>query len=381
MPSTVYSHFGGTLVFGRSYTPSVTLSPDAEYYTISESGTITEGGKTITVPSSTVRYYVNSHYINSNSLGGYTENSYHIADHGSSETVSGSTDSISTTFTHGTDYNNLEVDLGQWFLPFGASLDDNKYYEIVIYQDSPIVSGGSFAQRQSYCEINQGGINERFDCFSARHYVVKGSDIHSENMNSSGWGLFGTVHMFISNTTSSVSISYTSYCQVYEISKKAYEQNAGTPTHDSGTQTQLEESNETQKDTNNKITDFFNGFFDNLIHVFVPEDGFFSDWFSDLNDFMSEKLGFLWSPFDFMLSFLNGVYNGSGNASIVFPELAWIDGTVIIPRTEFSFDNIGGESFQDLRDMIYFATDVILLGAVISQFYKKIKLVFEGGGD
>lgn len=107
----------------------------------------------------------------------------------------------------------------------------------------------------------------------------------------------------------------------------------------------------------------------------------FSQWFSDLNDFMSEKLGFLWSPFDFMLSFLNGVYNGSGSASIVFPELAWIDGTVIIPRTEFSFDNIGGESFQDLRDMIYFATDVILLGAVISQFYKKIKLVFEGGGD
>lgn len=138
---------------------------------------------------------------------------------------------------------------------------------------------------------------------------------------------------------------------------------------------------DTNKDTNNKITSFFNSFFDNLIGVFVPESGFFSQWFSSLNDFMAQKLGFLWSPFDFLISFLNGVYSGSGSASLVFPELAWIDGTVIIPRTEFSFDNIGGESFHSLRDMIYFATDVILLGAVISQFYKKIKLVFEGGGD
>lgn len=142
-----------------------------------------------------------------------------------------------------------------------------------------------------------------------------------------------------------------------------------------------QENSDTNKDTNNKITNFFNSFFDNLVHIFVPEDGFFSQWFSDLNTFMSQKLGFLWSPFDFLISFLNGVYSGSGSASLVFPELAWIDGTVIIPRTEFSFDNIGGESFQDLRDKIYFATDVILLGAVISQFYKKIKLVFEGGGD
>lgn len=142
-----------------------------------------------------------------------------------------------------------------------------------------------------------------------------------------------------------------------------------------------QENSDTNKDTNNKITNFFNSFFDNLVHIFVPEDGFFSQWFNSLNDFMAQKLGFLWSPFDFLLSFLNGVYSGSGSASIVFPELAWIDGTVIIPRTEFSFDNIGGESFQSLRDMIYFATDVILLGAVISQFYKKIKLVFEGGGD
>lgn len=142
-----------------------------------------------------------------------------------------------------------------------------------------------------------------------------------------------------------------------------------------------QENADTNKDTNNKITSFFNSFFDNLIGVFVPESGFFSQWFSSLNDFMAQKLGFLWSPFDFLISFLNGVYSGSGSASIVFPELAWIDGTVIIPRTEFSFDNIGGQSFSDLRDMIYFATDVILLGAVISQFYKKIKLVFEGGGD
>ena len=140
-----------------------------------------------------------------------------------------------------------------------------------------------------------------------------------------------------------------------------------------------QEGNDIAEDTNNKITSFFSSFFDNLIGVFVPESGFFSQWFSDLNTFMSQKLGFLWTPFDFIITFLNGVYSGSGSSSITFPELAWIDGTVIIPQTQFSFDNFGGQSFIELRDMIYFATDVILLGAVVSQFYQKLKLVFEGG--
>lgn len=142
-----------------------------------------------------------------------------------------------------------------------------------------------------------------------------------------------------------------------------------------------QENSDTNKDTNNKITSFFSSFFDNLIGIFVPESGFFSQWFSDLNDFMSDKLGFLWSPFDFFITFLNGVYSGSGASGITFPELTWIDGTVIIPETTIDFNIIGGSDFNELRDKIYFATDIILLGAVIHQFYQKIKLVFEGGSD
>ena len=237
---------------------------------------------------------------------------------------------------------------------------------------------------------------------SGSFFYIKGSDIlGTVNSGATPVVMFdGTRTLNLSihdSTATSIDIHehFIFTFRFYEVSKSEYLNSLNNQVNDSGTQDAInnqtskveqgnqiaQENSNTNKDTNNKITDFFSGFFDNLVHIFVPEDGFFSQWFSDLNDFMSQKLGFLWSPFDFMLSFLNGVYSGGGSASLVFPELPWIDGTVIIPRTEFSFDNIGGESFQGLRDMIYFATDVILLGAVISQFYKKIKLVFEGGGD
>lgn len=234
-------------------------------------------------------------------------------------------------------------------------------------------------------------------------YYLSSSDIYVYRIslvtycNSVSYGIVGISNQYQGfKATTDVTWTGTfplATCYFHSTSKQP---SSTVTTNDSGTQNAInnqtdtiqegndiaQEGNDIAQDTNDKVTSFFGSFFDNLIGVFVPESGFFSQWFSDLNTFMGQKLGFLWSPFDFIISFLNGVYSSSGSsAQLVFPELAWIDGTVIIPRTVFSFDNIGGQSFQDLRDMIYFSTDVILLGAVVSQFYQKIKLVFEGGSD
>lgn len=293
-------------------------------------------------------------------------------------------------------------------------VSDSGYYQLVGYFSLyyPLSTPNSFNQYLNfiggYIDFDNGSrafiVDGPSDSLSINYNYqyktyVRGRDIYGILPNNESQFLWnGTVHLNFSYSNGGLhqivtdigainaKLFYDFYC--LSSSKSAYDSYNSTPISD-GTSHDLQETNnsiaqdnaDTNKDTNNKITNFFNSFFDNLVHIFVPEDGFFSQWFSSLNDFMAQKLGFLWSPFDFMLSFLNGVYSGSGSASLVFPELAWIDGTVIIPRTDFSFDNIGGQSFQDLRDMIYFATDVILLGAVISQFYKKIKLVFEGGGD
>ena len=145
----------------------------------------------------------------------------------------------------------------------------------------------------------------------------------------------------------------------------------------------LDENNELQKEQNEtskgilgKITEFFASFFENLKGLFVPEDGYFSDFFTRLNDFFSEKLGMLYAPIDMFITFLNTIKDASSTDSgITFPELAW-DGTVIIPETKFSFDTIY-KDFPDLKEKIYFVTDVILVGAVLWLLQVKLKEVLE----
>lgn len=136
------------------------------------------------------------------------------------------------------------------------------------------------------------------------------------------------------------------------------------------------EQNETNKGILGKITDFFGSFFENLKGLFVPEDGYFSDFFNRLNDFFADKLGMLYAPIDMFITFLNTIKDASSTDSgITFPELAW-DDTVIIPETKFSFSTIT-KDFPDLQEKIYFVTDVILVGAVLWLLQMKLKEVLE----
>lgn len=136
------------------------------------------------------------------------------------------------------------------------------------------------------------------------------------------------------------------------------------------------EQNETSKGILGKITEFFASFFENLKGLFVPEDGYFSDFFTRLNDFFSEKLGMLYAPIDMFITFLNTIKDASStDLGLTFPELSW-DGTVIIPETKFSFSTIT-KDFPDLQEKIYFVTDVILVGAVLWLLQVKLKEVLE----
>lgn len=136
------------------------------------------------------------------------------------------------------------------------------------------------------------------------------------------------------------------------------------------------EQNETSKGILGKITEFFASFFENLKGLFVPEDGYFSDFFTRLNDFFSEKLGMLYAPIDMFITFLNTIKDASSTDSgITFPELAW-DGTVIIPETKFNFNTIF-KDFPGLQEKLYFVTDVIMVGAVLWLLQVKLKEVLE----
>lgn len=161
--------------------------------------------------------------------------------------------------------------------------------------------------------------------------------------------------------------------------------------NDSGTQSRLDTqiSQETTAQNTrtgilNQITSFFGSFFENIINalksLFIPEDGYFTDWFTRLNTLLSAKLGMLYAPFDLVISVLTALGSAStSEAGIPFPELAW-DGQVIIPAQTFYFSSLGS-SFNDLRDAVYFGTDVVLLFAFLVLLQRKINLVMRGSEE
>ena len=213
--------------------------------------------------------------------------------------------------------------------------------------------------------------------------LIKGS---SSNNISLGYEISGNVY---SNSTSAralffAELEYSLDIGILELSANevadSVVQNDINNSIKQGNQLQ-QEANQTGKGILGKITDFFGSFFENIINalksLFIPEDGYFSDYFNRLNDFFSEKLGFLYSPIDLFVEFLNAIQNASvdSDVGLVFPEIKWED-TVLIEKTTVNFD-IVNENMPDLQQKIYFVTDIIMIGAVIFLLEKKIDEVMQ----
>ncbi len=164
-------------------------------------------------------------------------------------------------------------------------------------------------------------------------------------------------------------------------------QNQGNSIAQEGNQI-AQEGNDIAQDTANtthsifdKISDFFAGFFDGIINalksLFIPDDEFFSDFFTRLNDFFSEKLGALYTPIDLFVRLLQAIQSASsGSAGIPFPGLKWQDTYLIEPQT-VNLQSIAAD-FDGLQDKIYFVTDVIMVGAVIWLLQSKLREVLKG---
>lgn len=145
--------------------------------------------------------------------------------------------------------------------------------------------------------------------------------------------------------------------------------------------------NDTAQDTNDtthsifdSITDFFGSFFENIINalksVFIPEDGYFEDFFQRLNDFFAEKLGMLYAPIDMFITFLTEIGDSSGSdTGITFPGVEW-EGEYIIEPTTVNLSTFT-EEFPELQEKIYFVTDIIMVGAVLLLLQHKLKEVLQ----
>lgn len=158
---------------------------------------------------------------------------------------------------------------------------------------------------------------------------------------------------------------------------------SSNPVSDVGSQakldTQIQQNNQAESTRSGilaKITEFFGSFFSNLIGVFVPEDGYFSDWFTRLNTLLADKLGMLYAPFDLLIQVLTSILNADDSfAGIPFPGIEW-DGQYLIEPFTFTFSSLG-DVYTDLQGYVYFGTDVILLLAFFGLLQDKIKHILE----
>lgn len=111
---------------------------------------------------------------------------------------------------------------------------------------------------------------------------------------------------------------------------------------------------------------------DMFISLFVPSNDFFSEWFSDLNEWLGERFGFLYYPFELVIDVLNRISALKFSDSFVlsFPDLKislFGEESTLIKSFSYNFNDLVAVSpFDSIYDFYLIAVDVILiLGLVI----------------
>lgn len=157
----------------------------------------------------------------------------------------------------------------------------------------------------------------------------------------------------------------------------------------------IEENTKTNKNIFKKIGDilsyinpFSENFFgkklvelilDGLKGLFVPEDGFFDTYFSDLKDWFSDRLGFLWTPFDIIIEILNKILNINFSEPIFhIPEINEpFSGSKLISEYDYNLNSLlDNDIFKNIHDIYFIGVDAVIIFALINLARRKIEEVF-----
>lgn len=205
--------------------------------------------------------------------------------------------------------------------------------------------------------------------------------------------------------TGTLNVSGSIPFDVFTLTSSAQE-SLKTQTNDTITHEELSELNNsmseqvsTSKSILSKVTDFFGSFFTNFINslksLFIPENNYFSDWFSRVNDLLADKLGVLYYPFNLILSFLNDVSSKtSQSGQVVFPaielpmngeKLTILERQVInLSDYDISFSNsensslVGTGNYTSLVSTIRFFTSVVICMSLVVLFLRKLNHIVNG---
>lgn len=147
----------------------------------------------------------------------------------------------------------------------------------------------------------------------------------------------------------------------------------------------LDQAEETRKGIWQTIKDLPNAFLDMLKSLFIPEDGYFEDWFNDLSSFFEEKLGFLATPFTIIIDFINRYLELDSSSDIVIniPEITVpnFEDHVIVEATTFNWSETlkSKEALNTLWQLYLAFVDVYLILNFINFCENKYNRIF--GGD
>lgn len=126
------------------------------------------------------------------------------------------------------------------------------------------------------------------------------------------------------------------------------------------------------------LANLISNLIDGLIELFVPSSDFFNNSFSDLNDWFSDKLGFIFYPFEFILNFFNRLLNIEFTEPIInIPEISEpITNETVISDFTFNFnDLLINEKIKYAHDLYLMFVDVILTISFINLLKNKFEEV------
>ena len=139
----------------------------------------------------------------------------------------------------------------------------------------------------------------------------------------------------------------------------------------------ISNANSNQEKTDQAIQKHGNFIIEGLKSLFIPSDEYFNAKFSDLNEFFKDRFGFLYTPIDLLVRFVNLIYGASNTFDgIPFPELSW-DGHVLLVAQTVKFDILDIAAFKQVQKYLYFLTDVMMIGALVSLIHRKFEEVMQ----
>lgn len=134
----------------------------------------------------------------------------------------------------------------------------------------------------------------------------------------------------------------------------------------------MQEQQETTKNIFQLIGDFFKGFFDNLIGIFLPKPDYFVNYVERIRALFEQKMSLFYYPVESFIKIMAAISGADGGEAVLsMPDVKWQD-TVIIPATEVRLSEYV-DMFPGMQTALHLVTNVIFIGAFVLYLQNKIK--------